>query len=489
MCQTVSVQQFGAKGDGSTDDTGAIQNAINNAPTGATVDFGGSGSVYLVSQTIILRSNRNYSGAATIRLSGWATPGSPVLSLRDPNPANVAITGLTLDGNSVGNVFVVDFANNTSALFGKNIVIADITAVNSVGQYAIYSPGTLDQTTITNNMFSNCTGGIALFSPDRATITNNRFDTITQDNAITVMYNPVPVQYGQGLVIANNNGENLARMGIEVIGEGATKSGSIIVNQNVFTSWLPSAGNSFFGMSIFTGTKPQIVGNVVQGAGTIGIEVGAAGAVVADNLVANFSLGMTIEAPNEIIQSNHYLNIADSAIYVTNSRYSKQGTTISGNYISEAQNLGINVATSDWQGSQLTANTMVRSNSWQNDSNNTFTGIGITPPLGSVLVASNSIILQTANAAVVPGFIGIRINGDAGSNAQSKYDSNTVRSSGSAQGIGIYSNSPGSLDGVVLTNNSFVNLAEATGGAPGQNPVTGGNSAVKCAAIGPVNLF
>jgi hypothetical protein len=489
FCQTVSVQQFGAKGDGSTDDAAAIQNAINNAPAGSTIDFGNSSNVYLVGTTILLQSNRNYTGSATIRMSGWAASGSPLLSLRDPQPSNVSINGLTLDGNSVGNIFIVDFANNTTALLGRNIAIQNTTVVNSVGQYAFYSPGTLDQATFNGNMFSNCTGGIAVFSPDHMTIVSNQFDTITRDNAITVMFNATPVEYGQSLVIANNVGENMARMGVEVIGDAPTKPGSIYVNQNVFTNWLPSAGDSFFGISVFTGTNPQIVGNVVQGAGTIGIEVGAAGAVVADNLITDFALGTTIEAPNTVFQSNHFLNNSNSAIYVTNSRYSKQGTTISGNYISEAHTVGINISTTNWQGSQVTGNAISRSNSWPDDSNGVFTGIGITPPLGGVLVASNSIVLKAGASKTIPGFIGIRINGDAGTNSQSRYDSNTIRTTGGVYGIGVYANSPGSLDGVILTNNSFTSLARATDGAPGQNPVIGGNSAVHCQAMGTFNLF
>src|SRR5882724_10506463 len=74
----ISVQQFGARGDGSTDDTDAIQFAINSALAGSTVDFGGAEYTYLVSRTVILQSSKNYSGWAKIRLSSQAAAGSPV---------------------------------------------------------------------------------------------------------------------------------------------------------------------------------------------------------------------------------------------------------------------------------------------------------------------------------------------------------------------------------------------------------------------------
>ncbi|MCU1335634.1 MAG: hypothetical protein JWO19_1215 [Bryobacterales bacterium] len=487
--QAVSVQQFGARGDGSTDDADAIQSAINAAPAGSTIDFGGAAYTYSVSRTILLQSGRNYSGWAKIRLSSRAASGSPVLSLRDPYPSNVSLTGLTVDGNNVGNAFVVDFAENTSALIATNISIRNITAMNTVGQYAIYSPGTLDQTTITGNLFFNCSGGISVFSPNHLAITSNHFDTITRDNAITVMYNPVPVEYGQSLTIANNDGTNLTRMGIEVIGEGQSRPGSIVVSQNVFTGWHVPPGTSFFGISVFTGTGAQIVENVVEGAGEIGIEVGSAGALVADNLVRDFELGMTVEASNLTIQNNHFLHNAKTGIYVTNSRYSKQSTVITGNYIADAQFLGIDTSGEQWEGSRVSGNTILRSAVWPNDASTVFTGIGITPPRASVSITGNSIILETSTPIPGPGFIGIRINGNAGSNAQSRYEGNTIRTTGGFQGTGVYGNSPGSLDGVIFTNNSFVNLARATDGGSPQNPITSGNSTVQCLQNGLINLF
>lgn len=489
IAQTVSVQQYGARGDGSTDDSTAIQTAINSAPAGSTVDFGSSSYTYLVGHTIYLLSNRNYSGSATVRLSGTAAGGSPVFSLRDPYPANVSITGLTLDGNNIGSAFWIDFANNTTALYASGILIQSVAAVNSVGQAAIFSPGTLDQSTITGNMFSNCTGGIAVFSPDHLVISNNHFDHILMDDAIMVTFNPVSFPYGESLRISNNNGENLGRMGIEVVGSGTTLPGAVVVNQNVFTNWLASAGNQFFGISIFVGTMAQISGNVVEGPGGVGIEIGSPGALVTDNLVTNFALGATVEAPNTTIQNNHFLYDSTEAISVTNSPYSKQSTVITGNYIAEAQSLGINIGTQNWQGSQINQNTIIRSTSWPDDGTNTFTGIGITPPSGAVSVTNNNIMLQVFNSSPVPGFIGIRVNGDAGSNAQSVYDSNTVRATGVSQGSGIYANSPGSLNGAIVTNNSFIGLAQATAGAPGQTPATGGNTQVQCLTIGPFSLF
>ena len=487
--QNVSVQQFGARGDGSADDTNAIQAAINSAPPGSTIDFGGADHTYLVSRTILLQSGRTYAGLAKIQFSNGASSGSPVLSLRDPRPADVSIAGLTIDANNVGNAFVIDFADNTSALVATNISLRNLKIMNSAGQYALYSPGTLDQSVISGNLFYNCTGGIAVFSPDRLSITDNHFDTITRDNAITVMYNPVPVEYGQSLVVSHNDGLNLTRMAIEIIGEGQSRPGSIVVSQNVFTGWIVPPDTSYFAISVFTGSGAQIVENVVQGFGEIGMEVGSPGSLVADNFVRDFALGMTVEAANITIQNNHFIHNSKTGIYVTNSRYSKESTIIAGNYIEDAQLLGIDTAGPLWQGSQISGNTIVRTAIWPNDGSTTFTGIGITPPQAGVSITGNSIVLQTATPGQMPGFIGIRINGDAGTNAGSRYDGNTIRAAGGVQGTGVYLNSPGSLDQVTFTNNSFVSLVKAIDGASSQNAIVSGNTSVQCIARGLANLF
>jgi hypothetical protein len=175
---------------------------------------------------------------------------------------------------------------------------------------------------------------------------------------------------------------------------------------------------------------------------------------------------------------------------VTNSSYSKQSTIIANNYIADSQIIAINTSGANWEGSQVTGNTILRTPAWPGDNTGAFTGIGITPPQSSVSISSNNIILQTSTTTPGPSFIGIRINGAAGSNAQSRYDSNTIRSAGAnPQGIGVYGNSPGSLNGAIITNNGFYNLAMATDGAATQSPVTSGNNQYQCVQAGPINLF
>ncbi len=73
LCAATDVSAYGAKGDGQSDDTNALQSAINSTPAGGTLTFGTSNKVFLISSRLILQPNRIYQGQGTIRMkSGTA---------------------------------------------------------------------------------------------------------------------------------------------------------------------------------------------------------------------------------------------------------------------------------------------------------------------------------------------------------------------------------------------------------------------------------
>jgi putative cofactor-binding repeat protein len=65
MRDIVHVKDFDAKGDGVTDDTAAIQAAID-ACNGKIIDFGGSDNTYLVTASLTLKSDTHLKGAGAI---------------------------------------------------------------------------------------------------------------------------------------------------------------------------------------------------------------------------------------------------------------------------------------------------------------------------------------------------------------------------------------------------------------------------------------
>ena len=99
------VQDFGAIGDGVTDDTAAIQAGIDALTPGGTLTFE-AGKTYLVS-SVTLKANCRYTGSATIKQQAGANAqGVIVLAQR------VTVDGLTLDG---------DRGNNTGT-FGTGVI-------------------------------------------------------------------------------------------------------------------------------------------------------------------------------------------------------------------------------------------------------------------------------------------------------------------------------------------------------------------------------
>lgn len=105
-----NVREFGATGDGITDDTRAIQTAIASAPPGGTVWF--PPGQYLVSQTLILRSGATYRGSNPVSSVIRQKDHANILAIMaDENFAKnrartsygIQIEDLGIDGNSAAN--------------------------------------------------------------------------------------------------------------------------------------------------------------------------------------------------------------------------------------------------------------------------------------------------------------------------------------------------------------------------------------------------
>jgi hypothetical protein len=130
------VTQFGAKGDGSTDDTAAIQAAFNacwnnsQAPTSGVIEFPGP-HTYVISSTI-----NAYDGCQIKGVMGNSSgSGQPRLSWNGPAAGSVStITGFTITANSSPYVFAPSSPAVTRGSFFINYQpwIITFTATNSL---------------------------------------------------------------------------------------------------------------------------------------------------------------------------------------------------------------------------------------------------------------------------------------------------------------------------------------------------------------------
>jgi parallel beta-helix repeat protein len=156
----VPVTAYGATGNGTTDDTAAIQAAIDAAPAGSVVWF--PAGTYRVSATIRLAPRRSYLGPggrpllATIKAAPGLTGGAVVAAQGWWNSATVCddpirVEGLVIDGSSVSGVHglvVYNFWSHFEDLHVRNINTANAVHVTDRGR---------NGTTITTNSHSENT--------------------------------------------------------------------------------------------------------------------------------------------------------------------------------------------------------------------------------------------------------------------------------------------------------------------------------------------
>lgn len=113
----VPVSKFGAKGDGTTDDTDALNEAITS---GLPLYWGGPDKVYVVSASLTTTLTQDLvwrSDGATIKVDSEATHIHRVVFVTSPG-YNVYIDGpLTIDANSKANI--AWYFNNATTTFAK----------------------------------------------------------------------------------------------------------------------------------------------------------------------------------------------------------------------------------------------------------------------------------------------------------------------------------------------------------------------------------
>jgi hypothetical protein len=129
--EVINVKDFGAVGDGVTNDRAAINAAITAANSGniKTVYFPASANAYMVGSSIALASNITlyaYPGTVTVKITG-ANASSPVLFTTGAGVSNVMVYGLTIDGNVTGQTGGGGVNNNhlIVSIFHSNAVIFD----------------------------------------------------------------------------------------------------------------------------------------------------------------------------------------------------------------------------------------------------------------------------------------------------------------------------------------------------------------------------
>lgn len=336
-----NVQDFGAKGDGSTDDSSAIQAAINS---GARQVVFGEGGVYVIKSQITLRPNQDLIGnGATVRVDAASTIGAAFYGLDITtslysdiklNCNSKTISGFRLYANTTGCNGVtfdgcrISFTANDPTLFYGGIEVAstgdavgprnsDVKVINcnfgptgTHGCLIAYTDGVLfsgnrvatatnhgmeavdcHDVVICDNTVLNCVlSGLGVGTHCRNfAITGNMIKNCGGDGSITCEHNSV---FG---VISNNTIYDANTSGVNIsYGTPAAapfdKVQGVICDGNVIRS---KAGNGA-GVNFYSST----------GAGI------AQGVIVSNNVIDGFNRGITYAyASNGQIANNMILNL------------------------------------------------------------------------------------------------------------------------------------------------------------------------------------
>lgn len=280
----VDVTAYGATGNGSTDDTAAIQKAIN-AANGQGVYF--PAGVYRVTRQLTFPAG-GYQGASGAVLKG--STGSQLASA----VSNVSIDGLTFDGGGV------TFPKAASGVSITNNRFQNILNGGNYNANGIHAPSSFSGQ-ISGNSFQNIyaggsvgwsevVGAIWLWNASNTQITNNTFDRIGQ--AIHVTVTAPYATPSINLTISGNVITRNARYNIEI--QGTAVNGLIVSNNHI--SQLQAGINGQGGISVAVGgTGHQIAGNTLLGPNVGGakwqnmaIEAMGAGFVIENNYGANW---------------------------------------------------------------------------------------------------------------------------------------------------------------------------------------------------------
>ena len=200
----VSVLDFGARGDGTTDDTAAIQaaiDAVSNVGGGVVIVPAGTYIVGAVTVTgiaagvagIVLKNNVTLQIDGTIKVKANAYGAGAfygAIRTLDVGASNVKITGTGyIDGNKANQTASVQ-CNNVYLLAVNNVTIDGISSINANGQgiqITAVTGSTITDVSVYNTVVKNANGiGIQVSRcGGNLVIADNLVDTTT-DNCIDV---------------------------------------------------------------------------------------------------------------------------------------------------------------------------------------------------------------------------------------------------------------------------------------------------------------
>ena len=251
--ESVSVKDFGAVGDGTTDDTAAIQLALNAVSTGGEVIFpAGTYIASVLSLTYSCSLRGAGMSSTSIKLKGSATANTSLLTTNYMD--NITITGIYFNGNGANQTYTADNGQNGILVRNSTNVVITECRFKEWGKDAIelYSDSVaadpVNNVIISNNLFeSPRRAGVTVISGKRITIANNIFSGTNSYGAVVtncgVTWEPDASSDTLADLTVSGNKFDTMLAGCRITGAGAGASiNNIIIDGNTFTNITGEAG-------------------------------------------------------------------------------------------------------------------------------------------------------------------------------------------------------------------------------------------------------
>ena len=460
--QTVSVKDFGAVGDGTTDDTAAIQAAINASSINGAILYFPAGT-YKVSSTSLNAltglSNvklQGVKGATTIFLTSTSTTTAIIGS--QSAVFNFEIDGIIFDGNIASipftGVYCVKFDN-----------IAGFQATNCVFQNSTLDGILLGTTLAKQILVENCvfqTIGIAGTGANGIRVYNNEGIQINRNYFYGFIISPIDTNPStlydnlSNTVITNNFIQNATsgwKSGISVIsllGDRFLVQGNTIINGGsggqIMVHAYPSGRSvrdyKIIGNSLFNSTGTGIVVNQDQNTDVIVTNNNIKNCVGSGILVTNINTP-PYSSTTPVIISDNIIEDSSSATYVN----TNQPSCIQ---IAQAENVIISdnyCVTPRWAGISIQSGS---NNIFAQD--NTIIGQQGIAPTDLSTNAGGGIVVSPGGYSYSGNVTNVLINGNFIYNYLTSQSPTTNIRTG---GIVVYNDSSGAntVDNITITNN------------------------------------
>ena len=331
--ESVSVKDFGAVGDGVTDDTAAIQAAINYAEANSKIIYLPAGT-FSVSSLSINDGILGIDCDGIIKGQGSAAVATIVIGSTGSGVSN-AIFKLRMDQSS-GDLVAIRAYDIVDCTFDKCEIYGFVNSA-STNHYAFWCTGPCLRNIFTNNhitLYDTPTQrgfGIALYGPEGASEYGGFFtgtlvssatpanENIIANNTIINGSYAVSLQYAEECVVDANYFRNQNHRGIYV----AVASLRNVISNNQIVDFLSSAVLLGYNAwhNVVSGNSCYSSGVYASGEAAININSGSSYNLISGNTIespTNYGIYMGADMRSNVVQGNYISNHYVAAIALDN---------------------------------------------------------------------------------------------------------------------------------------------------------------------------